>query len=108
MLDTTRRVATPEGIELTLHLAGPLPRAMAWAMDLAMRIGIVLAVLPFHRLAALGVDGRTGEEGVVRAGVEKDHRPVFGVDALFHGAGPGQAASEKARIIRFFFEKRRF
>jgi hypothetical protein len=31
MLDTTRKVATPEGIELTLRLAGPVPRAMAWA-----------------------------------------------------------------------------
>ena len=45
MLDTTRRVATPEGIELTLHLAGPVPRAMAWAIDLAIRIAIVLAVM---------------------------------------------------------------
>ncbi len=44
MLDTTRRVATPEGIELTLRLAGPVPRAMAWAVDLSIRAGIVLAV----------------------------------------------------------------
>jgi hypothetical protein len=28
VLDTTRRVATPEGIELTLRLAGPVPRAI--------------------------------------------------------------------------------
>jgi uncharacterized RDD family membrane protein YckC len=45
MLDTTRRVATPEGIELTLHLAGPVPRAMAWAIDLAVRAAIVVAVM---------------------------------------------------------------
>jgi len=45
MLDTTRRVATPEGIELTLRLAGPVPRAMAWAVDLAIRAGIVFAVM---------------------------------------------------------------
>jgi uncharacterized RDD family membrane protein YckC len=44
MLDTTRRVATPEGIELTLRLAGPVPRALAWAIDLALRLGIVLVV----------------------------------------------------------------
>src|SRR4051794_32118226 len=44
MLDTTRRVATPEGIELTLHLAGPVPRAAAWAIDLALRIALVFAV----------------------------------------------------------------
>jgi uncharacterized RDD family membrane protein YckC len=45
VLDTTRRVATPEGIELTLHLAGPVPRAMAWAIDLSIRIAIVVAIL---------------------------------------------------------------
>ncbi|HEX2198597.1 MAG TPA: RDD family protein [Burkholderiales bacterium] len=44
MLDTTRRVATPEGIELTLHLAGPVPRAMAWAIDLAIRLAFLMAV----------------------------------------------------------------
>jgi uncharacterized RDD family membrane protein YckC len=44
MLDTTRRVATPEGIELTLHLAGPVPRALAWAIDLVLRIGVVFVV----------------------------------------------------------------
>jgi uncharacterized RDD family membrane protein YckC len=38
MLDTARRVATPEGIELTLRLAGPVPRALAWAVDLAIRL----------------------------------------------------------------------
>src|SRR6185503_13716516 len=54
--------------------------------DLELHHGIFLAVLPLHGLAALGVDGRAGQEGVVRAGVEKDHRPVFGVDAAFHRA----------------------
>jgi uncharacterized RDD family membrane protein YckC len=44
MLDTTRRVATPEGIELTLRLAGPVPRALAWAVDFLLRVGIVLAI----------------------------------------------------------------
>ena len=41
MLDTARRVATPEGIELTLRLAGPVPRALAWAVDLAIRVGVL-------------------------------------------------------------------
>jgi uncharacterized RDD family membrane protein YckC len=45
VVDTTRRVATPEGIELTLHLAGPVARAMAWAIDLAIRAAIVIAVM---------------------------------------------------------------
>src|SRR5262245_58154181 len=45
MLDTTRRVATPEGIELTLRLAGPVPRALAWAVDLLLRIAVVFIVM---------------------------------------------------------------
>jgi uncharacterized RDD family membrane protein YckC len=44
VLDTTRRVATPEGIELTLRLAGPVPRALAWAIDLAIRLAVLFAV----------------------------------------------------------------
>ena len=55
MLDTTRRVATPEGIELTLHLAGPVPRAIAWAIDLALRIGIVFVIwIPAMQLGRAG------------------------------------------------------
>jgi len=45
MLDTTRRVATPEGIELTLRLAGPVPRALAWTVDLLLRVAVVFVVL---------------------------------------------------------------
>jgi len=44
MLDTTRRVATPEGIELTLRLAGPVPRALAWSVDFLLRVAVVLLV----------------------------------------------------------------
>ena len=58
MLDTTRRVATPEGIELTLHLAGPVPRALAWAIDLALRLAVVFTVMMFAPLlgnAGMGI-----------------------------------------------------
>jgi len=41
-LDTIRAVPTPEGIELTLRLAGPVPRAIAWLIDLLLRGAIVL------------------------------------------------------------------
>ena len=55
MLDTTRRVATPEGIELTLHLAGPVPRALAWTIDFLIRIGIVVVVMiPALQLGRMG------------------------------------------------------
>ena len=52
MLDTARRIATPEGIELALRLAGPVPRAGAWALDFLLRLAI-LAVLAMM-LGALG------------------------------------------------------
>ncbi len=54
-LDTTRAVPTPEGIELRLHLAGPVPRALAWACDLLLRL-IVLIVAGW----ILGMLGRFG------------------------------------------------
>ncbi|CAN5193433.1 RDD family protein [soil metagenome] len=55
MLDTVHRVATPEGVELTLHPAGPVPRAMAWLIDLIWRIGLI-AVLSI----VLSLLGRIG------------------------------------------------
>ncbi len=44
MLDTTHRVATPEGIEITLRLAGPIPRAFAALIDLSLRILVIIVV----------------------------------------------------------------
>lgn len=43
-LDTVHRVATPEGIELSLRLAGPVPRALAWLLDFALRVGVFIAI----------------------------------------------------------------
>ncbi len=50
MLDTARRIATPEGIELTLRLAGPIPRALAWGIDLLIR-GVILGVIAYTAAA---------------------------------------------------------
>lgn len=36
-LDTVRSVATPEGVELDLRLAGPVSRACAWVVDFILR-----------------------------------------------------------------------
>ncbi|KGQ19107.1 RDD domain containing protein [Lysobacter dokdonensis DS-58] len=43
MLDTVREVHTPEGVALRLPTAGPVPRALAWALDLVIRCGIAIA-----------------------------------------------------------------
>lgn len=55
MLDTTRDIQTPEGLALTLHPAGPVPRALAWLLDFIIRIFcLVILAIP---LAILGQAG---------------------------------------------------
>jgi uncharacterized RDD family membrane protein YckC len=44
VLDTARQVATPEGIEITLRLAGPVPRALAYLLDLLIRGAALIAL----------------------------------------------------------------
>lgn len=87
MLDTTRRVATPEGIELTLHLAGPVPRALAWAIDLALRLGILLAVL----IGASAL-GRAGGGIVLLAAFFLEWLLPACFEAMWNGQTPGKRA----------------
>ncbi|WP_291987527.1 RDD family protein [Luteitalea sp.] len=42
-IDTIRLVETPEGCQLTLRIAGPLARARAWLVDLAIRMFLYMA-----------------------------------------------------------------
>lgn len=42
MLDTYREVVTPEGVALHLPAAGPVPRALAWLIDFAIRAGVMM------------------------------------------------------------------
>ncbi len=44
MLDTTFRAATPEGVELEIRPAGPVPRALAWLVDLLWRIAALFLI----------------------------------------------------------------
>ena len=55
LLDTRLRQETPEGVELTLSPAGPLPRALAWAIDFGIRA--VVYTLLASLLYALGSGG---------------------------------------------------
>ena len=41
-LDTIRRIETPEGVVLTLRVAGPMVRSLAWAIDQLLRIIIYM------------------------------------------------------------------
>lgn len=56
MLDTARSVETPEGVELSLRVAGPVVRAWAWAMDFAIRIALYIALsIPLAFFGGLGM-----------------------------------------------------
>jgi len=56
MLDTLRSIETPEGIELSLSVAGPLPRILAWLLDTLIRaVALYLLMLLFNFLDLFGM-----------------------------------------------------
>jgi uncharacterized RDD family membrane protein YckC len=89
MLDTFREVHTPEGVALRLPAAGPVPRALAWLIDLGIRVGVLGALG-----AVLGVLGRAGV-GVYLVGsfLMLWAYPVV-CEAMFDGQTPGKRAME--------------
>lgn len=44
MLDTYRKLETPESIDLDIHIAGPLVRSLAFLLDSLIRIGISIGL----------------------------------------------------------------
>jgi uncharacterized RDD family membrane protein YckC len=56
MLDTEALHETPEGIALRLRAAGAVPRALAWLIDLAIRMAVFTALAML--IAALGESGQ--------------------------------------------------
>ena len=54
-LDTHLEVVTPEGVALHLPVAGPVPRALAWLIDFALRLAV-----GFRASIVLGLLGRAG------------------------------------------------
>ncbi|WP_051302157.1 RDD family protein [Sedimenticola selenatireducens] len=86
MLDTSRSYETPEGIALSLRIAGPVVRSCAWAIDMLIRAGLYLAIaIPFSFLGGLGF----GISLVVFFVIEWFY-PVF--FELRQGATPGKKA----------------
>jgi uncharacterized RDD family membrane protein YckC len=55
MLDTLRHVETPEGIQLSLPIAGPVSRARAWVLDM-----LIIAAILVAASIVLGLLGTTG------------------------------------------------
>ncbi|MET0807174.1 MAG: RDD family protein [Pseudoxanthomonas sp.] len=87
MLDTFREVVTPEGVALHLPAAGPVPRALAWAIDLAIRLGILLLLAMV--LGLLGAAGQ-GLYLIVLFLVFWAYPILF--EALWNGQTPGKKA----------------
>jgi uncharacterized RDD family membrane protein YckC len=85
MLDTARAVPTPEGIELSLRLAGPVARALAWLIDLIVRL-IVLGALGM----TVGALGKLGMATLLLAwfALEWFYPVVF--EVWLGGATPGK------------------
>ncbi|NOY24277.1 MAG: RDD family protein [Oligoflexia bacterium] len=86
-MDTVRRIETPEGVELELPVAGPLPRALAWSVDLLLRM--VAYSVAGAILSVLGDTG-TGLFLLFIFFLEWFYPVVF--ELAFHGATPGKSA----------------
>ncbi len=87
MLDTYREVVTPEGVALHLPAAGPVPRALAWAIDLAIRLGLLMIMGML-----LAVFGKAGQ-GLYLIGMFLlfwAYPIVF--ESVWHGQTPGKKA----------------
>ena len=86
LLDTVRSYETPEGIALELRLAGPVVRALAWIIDLGIRVALYLALI--YGLALFGGVG-TGLMLIGLFLIEWFYPTLFEV---LRGATPGKQA----------------
>lgn len=86
-IDTRFPVETPDGIDLALHPAGPILRALAWLIDLVIRIVIMIALS-----MVLSFLGTTGVALLILAWfVVNWWYPVL-FEVLSQGATPGKKA----------------
>jgi uncharacterized RDD family membrane protein YckC len=87
VLDTARRVATPEGVEITLRVAGPVPRALAFMLDLLIRGAVMIAVM----IAVAAFDKFGSAIMLLAAFLLEWLYPVF-FEVATNGATPGKRA----------------
>lgn len=84
-LDTANAVETPEGVELALRVAGPVPRCLAWLLDACIRV--VIYILVAMIAGAFGTGGG-GLFLLALFAVEWFYPVAF--ELLNHGATPGK------------------
>lgn len=87
LLDTTYNVATPEGVELKLPIAGLAPRALAWLVDALIKM-IAVSVASFT-LAILDASGTALYLLIVFVALWF-YNVLF--EVFNHGATPGKRA----------------
>lgn len=87
MLDTARRVATPEGVEITLRVAGPVPRALAYTLDLLLRGAVMFALM-----IAVSALGNFGSAIMLLAAFLLEWLYPVLFEVLSAGATPGKRA----------------
>lgn len=91
IVDTLRTLETPEGVELTMRVAGPYPRACAWLVDFGLRVGIyvVLAIV----FVSIGGASRMGGVAVgvfLALAFLLEWFWSIGAEVWFGGASPGK------------------
>jgi uncharacterized RDD family membrane protein YckC len=86
-LDTVNVRPTPEGCELALAAAGPFSRALAWVIDLVLRMFVWLSLAQ-----ALAFGGRAGMGAVLLSGFLLEWLAPVCFEVLWHGQSPGKRA----------------
>ncbi|MBL8377443.1 MAG: RDD family protein [Burkholderiales bacterium] len=87
MLDTLARVPVPEGFELSLRLAGPVSRALAFAIDFVLRLllfGLFMWLMSAFDKAGMGL-------ALLAAFVIEWFYPVV-LEVWWNGTTPGKRA----------------
>lgn len=92
-LDTLRTVETPEGVWLALRVAGPIARALAFGVDVLIRLTIYMVF--GGALSQLGEAG-TGLLLLMMFGVEWFYPVLF--EVLWDGQTPGKKALSLAVV----------
>lgn len=93
MLDTYRKLETPENIDLDIHIAGPLVRILAFTIDSLIRFGVQIGLL-----IALSLLGKVGMAlWLILTFVMEWFYPVL-FEVLNHGQTPGKKAMDIAVV----------
>lgn len=84
--DTRRPILTPEGGTLTIRVAGPVPRAIAWTIDLMIRLsGYFVLAIVYGLLLPEGTEG-----AVMALTLFAGEWLYYGLFEGFTGATPGK------------------